>query len=502
MKYGYGLALLLLLAALATGYNTQPESQLTPTPSATAVKSTPSTLTVFPPTLSPTKTHRPSFTPTATMDYPALAEHYLLTPFTPRPTITPFNRFTKTNTPSPTYDIKTPSPLPTATNIPDETILSHITAHHPPANWTPTPPSLVDGAVVQDVHFTHPVDVQIANWRVEYIQAATDLMNLTNANKESFIKYVDGWAADTWSAHGYTTWFVENDFDHDGQAEWLVNIPLYSSDPQAFCCSQLMLLFEKTDGLYHPVYYQAGGGLNVDWHIMEIADLNKDGHLEVVTSSQYCDPSCDLATIKIGAWDGQRWRNEGIINELIDFYAHILFVDVDDNGTIELVSQGRTDSSTRITARIYGWRDGQFKLIETWLQPLIDPDKIMADVHAALMAHKPKEAIQLAEPIIQGLRLGCEEPRDHISLLVIFAYTLDGQQQAAQDTLNQMSKFCNYSNSSNVIPLGQVFWVAYQKTQNPILACQTMDRFVVDKMPEVANHGNYKHYPLCPGDLK
>ena len=509
MKYGHRLALLFLLAALATGCNSQPETQPTRTavpPSATAVTRTPPALTIFPPTLSPTNTYPPSLTPTVTLDYPALVEHDLLTPFTPYPTQRYIASSTKTNTPSPTHNIKTPSPQPTATNIPDGSILRHITAKQLPANWTPTPPPLVDGAVVKDKTLTHPVDEQIANWRVQYIQAATDLMNFTDADQESFLKYVDGWTVDTWSAHGYTTWFVENDFDHDGQPEWLVNIPLYSSDPKAFCCSQLMIVFEKIDDVYHPVYYQAGGGQNVDWHIMEVADMNKDGNLEVVTSSQpkLCDPSCDaISTIKIGAWDGQHWRDYGTMSERMDFYGQILFMDVDDNGTVEMVSQSRRDNSARITDNVYGWQNGQFRLIQTWLQPVIDPYAIMPDMHAALMAGKAKEAIRLAEPVLQSLPLSCSEPRNYIVLQAIFAYALDHQPQAIQNTLNQMNKFCSrFEARLNMIPLGELFWSAYQKTQDAVSACQIMNRIGEDKLPEAINYGYHRLYPLCPGNPK
>lgn len=425
--------------------------------------------------------------PTATTNFPVLVDHYL-TPFTPYPT----QKF------NPNY--LTPKPTPT-----DIDVLRQVSAQTFPVGWTPTPPPYMQFPYYNDQGTRLPIT---RDWRITYIQAATDLMNSTNANQGLFLNYVDTWShiRDLVAARWERTWFLKNDFDNDGQPEWLVSVPVYSENGPTFCCSQIMILFEKMDGLYHPVYYQADGGHNIWWQLLHVADLNQDGSLEVVTSRTICGSGCGY-DLDIGAWDGQHWKTYKVDPQLVP--TGVSFFDTDHNGTTEIVIQYTTfyklrwSYPARKATHIYSWQDGQFRLVEAWLQPNVTPLAVAGDASEQLLTHNFKEVLRLAQPVMDKLPQQCELVESAIALQVMVAYAFENQPEAMQATLTKMTTFCHEPEKNGFIQAAGLLWATYQKTHDPLLACETMQRFIRDRgrYPKDSklvfdSHFDYRNYCL------
>lgn len=448
------------------------------TETARASKSPPITQTPRP-SLVPTSTKTPA--PTATMDYPRLVAIYL-TPFTPYPT--------RTRDPNqPTQS----TPTPTATAIDP---LKLVIAKKLPANWIPTPPRLVkpNDSVFGDGLFRE----YIPAWITGHIQAATDLMNFTHADQKSFVKYVDTWGPDVQSSRWRTTWLLKNDLDHDGQPEWLASIPIYTEDPE-LCCAQMMIVFEKKGDVYQPVYYKKsdGSAFHGNWQTLQVSDLNRNGYLDVVTSTTTCGVACST-TLNIGEWNGQKWQDYN------GFYIggngtnQVLFMDVDGNGTTEIIVQYKTiyymdqGYPARNAVDIYSWKNGQYTLLEAWLQPNKTPYAVLRDVYAALQSKDADEALRLAQPAMANLAESCSTMDTYTAIQVMLAQALRNDPKAMEATLSFIIASCNSPKNpaktpvpnqlkNGFIPAANILWLAYQKTHSPLLACQAMQRFITNQ---------------------
>lgn len=137
--------------------------------------------------------------PTAipTQDYFTLALKYL----TPLPTTT------RQSTPVPTRP-STIQPTPTVNHLAKITVRTVLSANEV------SPPPLVSSQSYQS-----------GQTEEAYIQAATDLMNLSQGSEEKYLEYVATWVPGTDPKSLGAVWVRRVDLDNDRQPEWLVTVP-------------------------------------------------------------------------------------------------------------------------------------------------------------------------------------------------------------------------------------------------------------------------------------
>lgn len=401
-----------------------------------------------------TATAIPSFTPT--LDYVKLGSYYL----TPFPTITP-----RTD-------------IPTWTPTPNINPLSEVSARGLPDNWTPTPPPLVDFS---------PAWI----WAPAYIQAATDVMNFTNGDQKLFLQYVESWTPQDRPSMVGSAWLLKDDFDHDGQPEWLASIPVYFLDRGTPCCSQVILFFEKIGNTYQPMHFDHYG--YYDWisehneitKAVLVDDLNNDGFKEIVFRTVSCGTAC-TQYLSIGMWNGKKWTDYQRISTVQTYDNQISFIDLDDNGTTEIIidysTQYKLDSSypMRRATDIYEWKNGQFVLVDELRQPSTNPYAIMRDVYSALAFGKIDEALRLAQPTLDNLDQTCSPMETYTGIEVMMAYAVQNDPNAMQSTLSKIAAGCNQPDNG-FTPAANILWQAYQQVHDPVVACQAMKRFISDE---------------------
>lgn len=397
------------------------------------------------PTLDYEKLGLPSPTITPTLDYSQLASHYL--------------------TPFPTSTAIIPPWTPTPT--PENPLLS-IIARKLPANWKPTPPPLFDYLSKDTTHL--------------YIQAATDLINFTNANQNLYLQYIKSWKPkERYSMGG--AWILKNDFDNDRQPELLVSMPVYFQNTEMYCCGQFLLLFEKVDGIYHPVHYDWKYEHNDLTKVVLINDLNNDGYSEIVLRTVSCGTACSQL-LTIATWDGSNWSNryiQSVVTSLISF------VDRDSDGKTEIIIDYKTyyklDSSypPREATDVYGWKNGQLVILEEYRQPTTNAYGILRDIYSAISFGKIQEALDLAQPVIDNLDKTCGVKETYIGIETMLAYGVNNDTKNMQATLSNIVEHCNQPNNG-FTHAANVLWQAYQQVHDPVIACEAMKRFIVDEI--------------------
>src|SRR5258708_24130575 len=307
-----------------------------------------------PPTTTPTlnyaKLGLPSPTSTPTLDYSQLASHYL-TPFTSVPTLTAFA--------ATVFAGWTPTSKPFDP-------LAQVVARQLPQSWRPTAPSAIPATDT----FAHPDDPYSPSWQSAYVQAMTDLMNWTNADEKQYALAVDNWSPQG-ALNFDTSWLLKYDFDSDGQPEWLASAPLYAQGNLygvPYCCGQMLLLFEKAEKVFRPMYILRVGFWNSPPdRVVLVQDLNNDGYPEIVTEGIDCGTSCSTYFL-IGEWDGQSWRNEGYMNG--DFTSQVSFLDLYGDGKKEiLLSYTASLLVHREVLVTYAWDGKQFSIRDEVTSP-------------------------------------------------------------------------------------------------------------------------------------
>jgi len=303
-KNGFNVIILLFTFLLYACGNASTTTELPPTPltittftplpTLAFISTMPDGITpTYPPYHSPTPTDTstptstpdyaalgiPSPTPTPTFEYNKLSSFYL-TPFTPWPTQTGISSLT-----------------PTA-NIPN--MLSNVVIRKVP----PNPP--LARKVYDDFH-----SQDYGEWISSFSQSATDLMNYADGDKKTYLQYIEGRVpkALTYSPND---WFLENDYDNDGESEWLVSFPTQNPNDGLFHCGDMVhtycaryfFLFEKTGNAYYPIKTMS----TAEEKIALVKDLNNNHMLDIVFQADPCGTACSTY-LHIMEWDGNDWKD-------------------------------------------------------------------------------------------------------------------------------------------------------------------------------------------------
>ncbi|HNE06348.1 MAG TPA: VCBS repeat-containing protein, partial [Anaerolineales bacterium] len=469
----FGFALSIISCGSKTA-NTMLPVVMQATPSAVAQNVIGSNTPTIYPTFTPEAFTSQTSTAVATLDYVKLASRYL----TPLPTFTP-----RTDIPTyaPIWTPITPKPTPN---------LSQVDAQKIPSGWEPTPPPIPDvGSLLFSTGEIHNFAAD-PTYVTSLIKATTDLMNFTNANQKLFTQYVDTWAPEGRYWFG-ATWLLEHDFDGDGNPEWLSSVPMYYQPPEPRCCSQLIILFEKDEGIFHPVHFIEKLSTKNATKVLLVDDLDNDGLSEIVVRRVYCGTWCSM-DIYVFKWDGEIWTEDSISTVMPDI---ISFIDYNNDGKTEIALNYFTiyklDSSypVREATDIYGWKNGKLVLLEQLLSHNTEPYAIMRDVFSAISSGEFDEALKLAKPAMDKIPQSCKQMETYTAIEVMLIYGVQGKQEAMQSVLAQINTYCNQPDNG-FTHAANILWQAYQQVHDPILACEAMKRFIIEQDPMHDNNPN------------
>lgn len=435
----------------------------------------------FPPRLGDEKPATSSPPPVPAFDYVQLASDYL--------------------TPLPTSTAIIPDWTVTAT---PENLLSGIVLRKPVKL---TPPPLVD----RFLGFSGSPDTPDTKKQMQVqVQAVTDLINFTDADPKLYNKSIEAWKPKERDSMIGTAWILKNDFDNDGQSEWLVSAPVFFESTEVRCCGQLLVFFEKVDNVFQPVYYDwKYAQINIT-KVVLVNDLNNDGYSEIVFQAISCGTACGQ-TLTVATWNGRKWIDRYIQSVPT---SSISFIDRDNDGKTEIIISYRTtyklDSlyPQREAIDVYGWKHGQLVIVEEYRGPTTDSYGILRDVYSAISFGKIDEALALAAPVIDNFEQKCEQKETYIGIEAMIAYGLQNDPEAMQSVLSEIMAHCNQPRNG-FMHAANVFWQAYQKVHDPMLACEAMKRFIVEQSPRYNQNpslqffdstvyfpGNY--YNFCP----
>ncbi len=359
----------------------------------------------------------PTFTPTRTDGFytdtsgPGATE--TLSP-TPNPFVTGTSTATITRTPTIDYSAPgVPSATPTPTLDYVRLAAQNLTPDTPWPTWTGYPPAsatanvadILSKVAIRKITPQPPPGLNRTNYAgllPGLVQSATDLMNATNGNQELYLKTIQSWAPNA-MAYSPDDWFLETDFDHDGQPEWLVGMPTASADGRIRCgdpgpvnCYRAFFLFEKIGDGYRPMHILLPAFTDEEAGTSKITlvrDLNNNHMPEIVFRADVCGSNC-YTFLRIGEWDGYIWREYRFSAE----GSKVTFADRDGNGTIEIALEYSTGGASQYNhpypfmhglVDVYGWTNGRFGLISQIRPPTDSVFAVIHDIDQALQFRNP-----------------------------------------------------------------------------------------------------------------
>ena len=285
------------------------------------------------------------------------------------------------------------TPYPTPTPPPTPTWSPLALGTPPPPEWTPIPPQEPQAVIDTIIGYLnhHPND-----W-----VGLEEMLNNLGEGKRTWMGQPWPPSSD-WKA---VKWANEVDLDQDGTDE----IVLAYHAPYRTPASQIAYDFVRwsvlarrdghfvlacrgTSSLYPPDPLDP---ISLD----AVRDVNQDGKLELVITTGDCGAHTCSSTVHIGQWDGIVWRALGEARTSdLDL---VQWIDEDGDGIDELLLHGGTVGSAgaglhRPSTFVYGYRDGQYQLIERRRDPSTHIYFTMLDANNALAHGKYDRALELA----------------------------------------------------------------------------------------------------------
>lgn len=343
-----------------------------------------------------------------------------------------------------------------------------------------------------------------------YVQFATDLMNYFNGNRESYLQYINSWSSMAFKFSD--DWFLENDFDNDGLPEWLISFPAQYKDGVLHCgdfspdyCARYFLLFEKIGDSYYPVKIFESNYEKV----VLIDDLN-DNHLQdILFEGDPCGTACSTY-LHIVEWDGNNWKDYWMSAER----SQVTFADLDSNGTIEISLKYSTGAMSKYNppypfredlVDVYGWQNGRYELVDQIYPPTGSMYATIFDVAHALEYENAELALKRIDPVMESLDQSCDRMRTYVGIQAMLAYAIRDNTNEMKSTLEKLEKYCDHPRNA-YIPAAKILWLAYEKSHDPIRACQAMEQFLWNEYNQengrwsealfIDNHP--AHRPPCP----
>ncbi len=231
-----------------------------------------------------------------------------------------------------------------------------------------------------------------------------------------------------WGALRHATDLLRIDVDDDGAGELLMVIvdpsPEYGINPAG---DVLVVGLQKKR--FEVLYSAAGGSVLLDPALIEVDDLNGDGHTEIAYSSTSCGAHTCFTTVYIVSSGTGTYRDltaGGIEMSYVEPY----FADWDDDGVLELIMHGGIIASVgagpqRQRTEVYEWDGATYVLLET----LPDYSQYLyfrvLDANQALLDGEYERAAALYREAVDNPRLQTwMEPSERDDLAAFSRYRL------------------------------------------------------------------------------
>ncbi len=331
-------------------------------------------------------------------------------------------------------------------------------------------------------------------WMLSFVQSTTDLMNYVDGDKEFYLQYIVGWVPNALK-YSSDDWFLENDFDNDGQSEWLVSFPIKFMPDDSFgsfhcatvvswSCSRIFFIFEKMGSAYSPVYvmYNSYGANLGAEKVVFVKDLDGDHLQDIVFQADICGTACSTY-LRIGEWDGDKWSENWVSSEI----AKVAFADLDGNGAIEISLKHSTGAASKYNfpypfrkdlIDVYGWQNGRYELVDQIYPPTESVFATIFDVADALDYKNAELAFRRINPVIETLDQSCDRMKTYVGIQTMLAYGFQNDANGMKSTLARLETYCDFPRNA-YLPAAKILWLAYEKSHDPIDACQAMEQFLL-----------------------
>ncbi len=328
---------------------------------------------------------------------------------------------------------------------------------------------------------------------------------------------VDGLRAmlDDWGALRHVTDFLRVDVDDDGRGELLL-VLVDPSEEYAIEIPGDLLVVDTVDGKYQLAYRASSDTIIVDPSLLNVDDVNRDGHTELIFTTNSCGAHTCTTTLYIVASGGGTYDH--LVDGGIDMtFAEVSFSDRDGDAIPELLMYGGMIGSVgagpqRARTEVYKWDGRTYVLAET----IYDPSNYMyftvLDANRALLEGDHARAAELYQQAINNPNLeswmGEDERVDltaYSRYRLSLAYLLEGDVEAAKAVQDEMRKEQPDHIYAQVV---RVLWEAYLTTGDLGSACQQVAVFAAEH-PETADvladygYANPTFTPadVCPASL-
>jgi hypothetical protein len=386
------------------------------------------------------------------------------------------------STPSPTVVVvvsptPTPSPLPTAAARPSPTSVA-------------IPP--------------RPEDFE------DYASTILAFLNASQGDEDGLRTMLEGW-----EALQHVSDLLRVDVDDDGVGEF-VAVVVDPSEEYGINLRGDLLVVDKDGEDFTLVYSAAGDSTLTDPALLEVDDLNGDGHTEIAYSSTSCGAHTCYITVQIvssGTGTFEDLTGGGIGMS----YAQAGFVDWDGDGVQDLVLQGGTIGSVgagpqRERMESYKWDGRSYVLSETAYAPSNYLYFKVLDANGALLDGEYERAVLLYREAIDDDTLQIwmkEQEREELAAFsryrLSLSYLLMGEDALAQDVREELLSAQRDDIYAQVV---DVLWDAYAQDGDLRAACERVGEFAADH-PETASvladygYANPTFTPeeVCPIDL-
>jgi len=287
-----------------------------------------------------------------------------------------------------------------------------------------------------------------------------------------------------WDGLRHVTDLLRVDVDNDGDGE-LVMVVVDPSPDYGVDLRGDIFVVDKEEQEYSLAYSAAGDSLLLDPALIEIDDLNGDGHTEMAFSSTTCGAHTCFTTVYIVA------SGTGTYQDLTDggiemSYVDPSFADWDNDGVRELILHGGTIGSVgagpqRERTEVYRWDGTAYVLLET----LYDYSNYLyfkvLDANQALLDGNYDEAIALYREAIDNPELEVWMEESERAELAAFSryrltltYLLLGETASAEATRDELLSVQPDNIYAQVVT---VFWDSHERDGDLEAACEQVSDF-------------------------
>jgi tetratricopeptide (TPR) repeat protein len=344
----------------------------------------------------------------------------------------------------------------------------------------------------------------------EYAGTIVTYLNESQGNEDGLRTMLQNW-----KALQHVTDLLRVDVDDDGLGE-LVMVLVDASPDYGVDLRGDILVVDKGQKGYRVAYTAAGESLLFDPALIEIDDLNGDGHTEMAYSSTSCGAHTCFTTVFIVA-SGTGTYQDLTAGGKEMAYVEPSFADWDGDGVRELILHGGTIASVgagpqRDRTEVYRWDGTSYVLLET----VYDSSNYLyfkvLDANQALLDGQYEEAVALYREAIDDPELDVWMEESERAELAAFsryrltlAYLLLGDAASAQAARTELLDAQPDNVYAQVV---SVLWDSYERDGDLQEACQQVDVFAA-AYPEAAEvladygYGNPTFTPaqVCPPEL-